>query len=118
MSVLPRRHRGGGLSLLTHAAVGTKPLELAEGTFAAGRLLRLVVLFWRENAIWLAGSFPRAFSDMPRSWWGTLSSAEEATDGARESAGGGDDCDGVCGCVSSSSESSSPIANVVSSSGT
>lgn len=47
-------------------------------------MLRLVVLFWREKDGWPAGSFPRAFSDMPRSCVGRRSSAEEETEGVRE----------------------------------
>lgn len=41
-------------------------------------LLRLVVLFCRENAGCPTGIFPRAFSDMPLSCRGTDSSIDDA----------------------------------------
>lgn len=90
-------------------------------------LARLVMLFWREKVGWPTGILPRAFSDMPRSCRGTVSSIEEAIDALldapREPPEGGDctgdvDCGG--GLVSSASESSSslPMAKALFSSGT
>lgn len=77
------------------------------------------MLFCRENDGWPAGILPRAFSDIPRSWRGTLSSIDDETDGVREVRSDGDDWAGVsCPSASSSESSSSPIANVPSSSGT
>ena len=55
----------------------------------------LAVLVWRVNDGVPAGSFPRAFSDMPRSWTGTLSSADEEMEGVRELRNDGEDCAGV-----------------------
>lgn len=80
------------------------------------------MLFWRENVGFPAGILPRAFSDMPRSCTGTASSIEEHTDAALDATRsiGEDrsDCAGVGFCSSSVSSSSSPMANVASSSGT
>lgn len=78
----------------------------------AAWLLRLVTLFCREKVAWPAGIFPRAFSDIRRCWSGTLSSADEETDGVREFRDDGTDCAGVATVspCSSSSESSSPMA--------
>ena len=56
-----------GAWLLTHAAVGTNPLELDMVKLTAWLLPKLVVLFWREKVGLVAGSLPRAFSDIPRS---------------------------------------------------
>lgn len=51
-----------------------------------GRLLEREVelLFWRAKAGVLIGIFPRAFSDMPRSWSGSVSSVVEEMEAARE----------------------------------
>ena len=100
----------------THGAEGTKPL-MADTILW---LLRLVILFCRENDGCPAGILPLAFSDMPRSCNGTASSIEEAMEGFRESWIDGDDCDGVdCSrCSSSSESSSSPTVKVPPSSGT
>jgi len=64
-----------------------------------------------------AGSLPRAFSDMPRSWVGTLSSAEEK-DEVREFRTDAEDCAGVCWSMSLSESSSEPPTAKVPSSGT
>ena len=101
---------------LTHGAEGTKPFIPDIILW----LLRLDILFCRENDGWPAGILPLAFSDIPRSCKGTASSTEEAIEGFRESWTDGDDCDGAdCSrCSSSSESSSSPIVKVPPSSGT
>lgn len=76
------------------------------------------MLFWREKVGVPAGILPRAFSDIPRSCRGTSSSACEATDDDREGCSLGLEGAGVGRSSSSLSSSSSPIANVESSSGT
>lgn len=58
------------------AVVGSKPVPEEVGVI--GCIARLELLFCRENEVWLMGSFPRAFSDIPRTWAGTKSSTEEA----------------------------------------
>lgn len=58
-------------------------------------LLRLVVLFWRENAGFPTGILPRAFSDIPRSCRGTESSVDDAMEALLEAPEG--DCNGDCG---------------------
>jgi hypothetical protein len=99
--------------------VGVKPVGPVVRTGDATLLDdTLVVLFWREKDDEPTGILPRAFSDMPRSWIGMLSSADEATDGVRELRKEGDDWEGVGWLRSSSESSESPIANVPSSSGT
>lgn len=80
-------------------------------------LLRLVTLFCLENVICPAGILPRAFSDIPRNWGGTLSSADDDIEGVRELRRDGEDCDGVFGASASSSESSPPMAKGLFSSG-
>lgn len=70
------------MGTLTQAAVGVKPLDDVGN--AADMLLWLVMLFCLENDGCPAGIFPRAFSDMPRSWSGTLSSTLDETDGLLE----------------------------------
>jgi hypothetical protein len=63
---------------LTHAAEGVKnSLEPMMGVLM---LARLVVLFCLEKAGWPTGLLPRAFSDMPRSCWGTVSSTDDEMD--------------------------------------
>lgn len=84
-------------------------------------LLRLVVLFWRENAGFPTGILPRAFSDMPLSCKGTESSIDDAIEALLDAPEG--DWRGDCGtvalsCSSLSDSSSSPIANALFSSGT
>lgn len=65
-------------------ALGTKPVEVEWMTGAWEE--RDVELFWREKEGWPAGRLPRAFSDMPRSWRGTvLLSIEEDREGEGES---------------------------------
>jgi len=64
-------------------AVGSKPPKFGD-TIVAAWLLKLVMLFWRENEGCPAGILPRAFSDMPRSWVGRGSSMDEDTEGFRE----------------------------------
>lgn len=95
-----------------HCGVGTNELE--------PKVLireRLVVLFCLGNDEALAGILPRAFSDMALTCNGTMSSViEEEIDAARELWSDRVDCEGV-GRSPSSSESSSPIANVPSSTG-
>lgn len=104
---------------LTHAVDGVK------NSFAprvgVATLFRLVVLFCRENAGCPTGIFPRAFSDMPRSWKGTDSSTDDAMDALLEAPPV--DCNGDrggagCWLSSASESSSSPIVNALFSSGT
>lgn len=78
------------------------------------KLLRLVLLLCLEKVSILAGSFPLAFSDNPRSCSGTASSTDSAIDGARECVDAAIDFVSV----SSSESSSSPMAKVPPSSGT
>ena len=63
-------------------AVGSKPEEGEE--MVAAWLLRLVMLFCRENEGCPAGILPRAFSDMPRNCVGNGSSVDEDMEGFRE----------------------------------
>lgn len=82
-------------------------------------LIMLVMLLTRENDGWPTGSFPLAFSDIPRSCRGTASSMEEM-EGVREVWFDGEDWEEV-GCIpraSSSESSSSPTAKAPPSSGT
>lgn len=102
---------------LTHIAEGVKNSFVASDGVAA--LLRLVMLFVRENVGWPTGIFPLAFSDIPLTCSGTDSSMDDAIDAAREA------LDGDCGVsvaegtsASESSSSSSPIVNALFSSGT
>lgn len=81
-------------------------------------LLWLVILFCREKVGCPAGIFPRAFSDMPRSCKGTLSSTTEDMEGLRELWTDGDVWAGVfCPSCSSSESSSPPMAKGLFSSG-
>ena len=103
----------------THAAEGVKNSDAPNAGVAM--LLRLVVLFWRENAGFPTGIFPRAFSDMPLSCKGTDSSTDDAMEALLDAPEG--DCKGDCGvgapcCSSLSDSSSSPIAKAPFSSGT
>jgi hypothetical protein len=88
------------------------------------RLCRLEILFVLEKDGAPTGILPLAFSDMPLNCRGTVSSAEDDTDAARELL---TDCvvaldvriDGDIGVAASLSESSSsPIVNALCSSGT
>lgn len=94
--------------------VGVKPF--GDVGKIADTLVWLVILFCREKDGCPAGIFPRAFSDMPRSCSGTLSSIVDAADGRRELCTDGDVCTGVLGSPCSSSDSS-PMAKGVCSSG-
>jgi hypothetical protein len=69
-------------TLLTQAVVGIKPLE--DGAKTADMLIWLVMLFCLEKEGCPAGILPRAFSDIPRSCNGTLSSTADEIDGLRE----------------------------------
>jgi hypothetical protein len=112
---------------LTHVTEGVKN-SFAPSMGVAFMLVRLVILFWRENVGWPTGILPRAFSDMPRSWRGTDSSTDDAIDALRDAPReppDGGDCTDDLGCgvelVSSASESSSsslPMAKALFSSGT
>lgn len=89
-------------------------------TVGVARLLKLLVLFCLEKEGAPTGIFPLAFSDMPRSCRGTVSSAAEPTEAVRELL---PDCAGErrCGVRLSSSSpesSSSPMLNALFSSGT
>lgn len=64
-------------------AVGSKPPGFGDIIVAAW-LLKLVVLFCRENEGCPAGILPRAFSDMPRNCVGRGSSIDEDTEGFRD----------------------------------
>ena len=110
---------------LTQVAEGLKN-SFAPRLGVVFTLMRLVVLFCRENAGWPTGILPRAFSDIPRNWSGTVSSIEEAIDALREAPLDGD-CFGEDGVgsvgrfsvsASESSSSSPPMANAAFSSGT
>ncbi len=68
------------------------------------------MLFCLENDGCPAGILPRAFSDIPRSCNGTLSSAVDEIDCLREVWTEAESCAGVCGPSPSSSESSPPMA--------
>lgn len=66
----------------THDAVGVKPFT--GDINAAAWLVRLMTLFCLEKDGCPAGILPLAFSDMPRSCKGTVSSIEDDIDGVRE----------------------------------
>lgn len=89
-------------------------------TVSVVRLLRLLVLFCLEKEGVPTGIFPLAFSDIPRNWRGTASSAAEPTDAVLELL---PDCTGerrwgVRLSSSSPESSSSPILKALCSSGT
>ena len=100
----------------TQSAVGSKVLG-DEGFMV---LLMLCEELTRENGGAPAGILPLAFSDMPRSWIGTVLSTDESTDGVLEGWNDVDEADGVAasGWSSASESSSSPTAKALSSSGT
>lgn len=58
-----------------------KPVDVAENK--ADILVWLVILFWREKEGRPAGSFPRAFSEIPLIWE-LVSSTVEANEGLRD----------------------------------
>lgn len=75
-----------GKRLLTQEAEGVK--NSLEPRVGEVMLVRLVVLFCRENAGWPTGILPRAFSDMPRNCSGTVSSMDDAMDAALDAPAG------------------------------
>jgi len=90
VSIVCNGNSGNQVSI--QSAVGTNPPDAD----ALGMCDKLVVLLCLEKDCILAGIFPRAFSDIPRNCKGKASSADEdAIDGARESRGECEDCEGV-----------------------
>ena len=98
----------------THCGDGTKPEPMVG---VDGTLCTLFMLLTLENERLFAGSLPLAFSDIPLSCVGTVSSIDEDLEGVFE--GRCHDCDATCAsCSSSSGSSSSPMAKLPLSSGT
>ena len=108
--------RGSSGSQLSIQCVDGSKLPVIDWP-AAEWLPKLVVLFCLEKAGTPAGILPLAFSDMPLTCVGTASSTS-ATEEAREGFSLGLDWAGVGLSSWSLSSSSSPMANVESSSGT